>query len=36
MSRTPENFRYRVTGMGLTFGVILVSAAYILITALLL
>ena len=36
MSRTPENFRYRVVGMGLTFGVILVSAAYILITALLL
>lgn len=34
MSRTPENFRYRVLGMGLTFSVILVSAAYILITAL--
>nr|WP_323894040.1 hypothetical protein [Aeromonas allosaccharophila] len=35
MSRTPENFRYRVAGMGLTFAVILVSAAQILITALL-
>jgi len=35
MSRTPENFRYRVAGMGLTFAVILVSAAHILITALL-
>lgn len=35
MSRTPENFRYRVAGMGLTFTVILVSAAHILITALL-
>ena len=35
MSRTPENFRYRVLGMGLTFSVILVSAAHILITALL-
>ncbi|MFM5393020.1 MAPEG family protein [Aeromonas veronii] len=35
MSRTPENFRYRVTGMGQTFTVILVSAAHILITALL-
>lgn len=35
MSRTPENFRYRVVGMGLTFTVILVSAAHILITALL-
>ena len=34
MSRTPENFRYRVVGMGLTFSVILVSAAYILIRAL--
>ena len=34
MSRTPENFRYRVVGMGLTFSVILVSAAHILITAL--
>ena len=34
MSRTPENFRYRVAGMGLTFSVILVSAAYILIRAL--
>lgn len=34
MSRTPENFRYRVVGMGLTFTVILVSAAHILITAL--
>ncbi|MFM7968626.1 hypothetical protein ACF2JD_10540 [Aeromonas sp. A-5] len=34
MSRTPENFRYRVAGMGLTFSVILVSAAHILITAL--
>lgn len=35
MSRTPENFRYRVVGMGLTFAVLLVSAAHILITALL-
>ncbi|MGY3880413.1 MAPEG family protein [Aeromonas veronii] len=35
MSRTPENFRYRVVGMGLTFTVILVSATHILITALL-
>lgn len=35
MSRTPENFRYRVAGMGLTFTVILVSAAHLLITALL-
>ncbi len=35
MSRTPENFRYRVTGIGLTFAVILMSAAHILITALL-
>lgn len=35
MSRTPENFRYRVVGMSLTFTVILVSAAHILITALL-
>ena len=35
MSHTPENFRYRVAGMGLTFAVILVSAAHILITALL-
>ncbi|HHQ4464740.1 MAPEG family protein [Aeromonas veronii] len=35
MSRTPENFRYRVAGIGLTFTVILVSAAHILITALL-
>ena len=34
MSRTPENFRYRVTGMGLTFGVILISAAHSLLTAL--
>ena len=34
MSRTPENFRYRVVGMGLTFSVILVSAAHILITVL--
>ena len=34
-SRTPENFRYRVAGMGLAFPVILVSAAHILITALL-
>ena len=33
MSRTPESFRYRVVGMGLTFGVILVCAAHILITA---
>ncbi|MGY3946311.1 glutathione metabolism protein [Aeromonas allosaccharophila] len=33
MSHTPENFRYRVAGMGLTFAVILVSAAHILITA---
>ncbi|MCF5838578.1 MAPEG family protein [Aeromonas veronii] len=35
MSRTPENFRYRVVGMGLTFTVILVSTVHILITALL-
>ncbi|HDO1385614.1 TPA: MAPEG family protein [Aeromonas veronii] len=35
MSRTPENFRYRVVGMGLTFMVILVSTVHILITALL-
>ncbi|WP_461602830.1 MAPEG family protein [Aeromonas rivipollensis] len=34
MSRTLENFRYRVVGMGLTFSVILVSAAHILITVL--
>ena len=34
MSRTPENFRYRVVGMGLTFSVILVSAAHLLITVL--
>lgn len=33
MSRTPENFRYRVAGMGLTFTVILVSTVHILITA---
>ncbi|MDR5013418.1 MAPEG family protein [Aeromonas veronii] len=35
MSRTPENFRYRVVGMGLTFTVILVSTVHILRTALL-
>ena len=35
MSRTQENFRYRVVGMGLTFTVILVSTVHILITALL-
>ncbi|EKP0303470.1 MAPEG family protein [Aeromonas veronii] len=35
MSRTPENFRYRVVGMGLTFTVLLVSTAHILRTALL-
>ncbi|MEN3800226.1 MAPEG family protein [Aeromonas veronii] len=35
MSRTPENFRYRVAGMGLTFTVILLSAACLLLTALL-
>lgn len=35
MSRTPESFRYRVAGMGLTFTVILVSTVHILITALL-
>ncbi|MEZ6932574.1 MAPEG family protein [Aeromonas sp. S16(2024)] len=34
MSRTPENLRYRMVGMGLTFSVILVSAAHILITVL--
>ncbi|WDO00688.1 MAPEG family protein [Aeromonas allosaccharophila] len=35
MSSTPENFRYRVVGMGLNFTVILVSAACLLLTALL-
>lgn len=34
MNRTPENLRYRMVGMGLTFSVILVSAAHILITVL--
>lgn len=34
MSRTPENFRYRVVGMALTFTVILISATYIMGTAL--
>ena len=33
MSRTPEHFRYRIAGMGLTFAVILVSAAQLGITA---
>lgn len=35
ISRTPENFRYWVAGMGLTFMVILVSVAHILLRALL-
>jgi len=35
MSRTPENFRYRVVGMSLTFTVILTCVVHILITALL-
>jgi uncharacterized protein len=33
VSREPENFRFRVFGMALTFTVILVSALYVLIAA---
>jgi hypothetical protein len=33
VSREPENFRFRVFGMVLTFTVILVSATYVLVTA---
>ncbi len=32
MSRTPENFRYRVTGMMLTFGVLILASVLILFT----
>jgi len=34
VSRDPENFRFRVFGMALTFTVLLVCAAYLLVTAL--